>query len=82
MPPDANSNEKAIGKAKRLYKGIFILGGQTLIRRTKAHSAKQAKNFMLQRIAKEKKVAHVACLIRLFDGHLDNCIIEEIEEVQ
>jgi len=54
-----------------------MLGSKTIIRRTKAHSAQQAKVFMIQRIAKEKKVANVGCLIKVFDGHLDNFIIEE-----
>jgi hypothetical protein len=77
LQPDVNSKTKAIGKDKRLYKGIFMLGSKTIIRRTKAHSAQQAKVFMIQRIAKEKKVANVGCLIKVFDGHLDNFIIEE-----
>lgn len=77
MQPDANSNPKEIGKDKRLYKGIFVLGRETIIRRTQAHSEKQAKVFMIQRIAKEKRLANVGCLAKVFDGHLDNFIIEE-----
>ncbi len=78
MPPDVSSRSKATGKAKRLYRGIFVLGNQTLIRRTKAYSKEQAKTFMIQQIAKKMKVSNVACLMKVFDGHLDNFTIEEV----
>jgi len=83
LQQDANSELKATGKkAKRLYEGIFVVGSRVIIKRTKAYSKKQAKIFMIQQLAKELKVSNAACLMRVFDGHIDNYVIEGIEGME
>jgi len=67
---------KADGKIKNLYKGIFCLASETYIRRTHAYSAEQAKMLMISRIAKEKKLINGGGLFKVFDGHLQNFIVE------
>ena len=72
---DATSNRKGTGSKKR-YRGVFNLGGQVIVRRTCAYSEEQAKNFMIRRIAAEKRLSGTGGLFSVFNGTKDNYVIE------
>ena len=63
-----------------IYKGIFNLNREIIIRRTYAKSEKQARCFLLNRIIKEKGLAKGGWIYKLFDGSLDNFKIEKEKE--
>ena len=82
MSQDANSQDSAkktkdAGKSKCLYKGIFCLASETYVRRTQAYSEAQAKAQMIRKIAKDKGLVNGGGLYKVFDGHLDNFVIEK-----
>jgi len=82
LSQDANSQDqqqqtKDTGKSKHLYKGIFCLASETYIRRTQAFSEAQAKAQMIRKIAKDKGLVNGGGLYRVFDGHLNNFVIEK-----
>ena len=62
---------------KELYKGMFNLGSEIIIRRTYAKSEKQAKCFMLNRIIKEKGLVKGGWVYKLFDGTKDNYSVKK-----
>ena len=71
------SKQRAIGKKpKILYRGYFSLSGGVIIRRAHAYSENQAKVMMLRRIAKEKGLAGMGGLFKVFDGNKENFKIE------
>lgn len=76
--PDAtsNQNQKIGEKNKVLYRGVFNLGNEVIIRRTQAVSEKKAKANLLNRIIKEKGLAKGSWIYRLFDGTKDNYSIK------
>lgn len=55
---------------------MFNLGGQVIVRRTCAYSEEQAKNFMIRKIAHEKRLAGTGGLFSVFNGTKDNYVIE------
>ena len=63
-------------KVKLLYRGVFNLGREIIIRRTQAYSEAQAKAFFLTAIAKEKGLTQGSWIWKLFDGTKDNYRIE------
>lgn len=71
-----------IGEQKPLllYRGVFNLGREIIIRRTQAVSPAQAKVNFLRRIIKEKGLIQGTWIYKLFDGHLDNFNIEIEQE--
>lgn len=73
----AISKQLAIGpKSKTLYRGVFSLSNAVIIRRAYAYTEKQAKTMMIRRIAKEKGLAGMGGLFKVFDGTKDNFVIE------
>jgi hypothetical protein len=64
-------------KNKTFYKGYFNLGNEVIIRCLYAYSPLQAKNLMIRRIAREKGLAGMGGLFKVFDGSRDNYKIEE-----
>jgi hypothetical protein len=67
-------------KKRKFFKGVFSLGGELIVRYLYAQTDKQAKVFFLRRIAKEKGLAGLGGLFKVFDGHLNNFEIIEEEE--
>jgi hypothetical protein len=63
-------------KEKKLYRGVFSYRCGLIRKFTHAHSAKQAKVFMVRQIAKDHEVSY-GIVSALFDGHKDNFFIEE-----
>ena len=53
------------------------MNGGVIIRRTHAFTELQAKTLMLRRIAKEKGLAGMGGLFKVFDGNKENFKIEK-----
>lgn len=64
-------------KPKKLFKGVFSLGGEIIIRHLYAASKEQAKVFFIRRIAKEKNLSGMGGLFKMFTGEKPNFVIEE-----
>lgn len=67
-----------VAKSKKLYKGVFSLGGEIIVRHLHAASKDQAKVFFIRRIAREKKLTGMGGLFKVFDGGKSNYVIEEV----
>ena len=72
----AISSKKRTGRKTKLWRGVFNFRKQVIIKYLRAYSDKQAKVFMMRRIASEHNVPY-SYVFGLFDGHMQNFSIEE-----